>query len=380
MALLVRQGFASFAVPTFSAIRSWLLRVGHYALIRPLDQRTPWLWLVDHTIQIGTQKILVILGCPMDQVPFGQRALQLSDLQLVALVPMEKSNAALVEAELEQAVQRTGRPRLIVSDQGSDLRKGIAEFQGWYPRTAYVPDVAHYGATLLEHAWDDQPRWQQFIKELQNTSAKLRQTKSAYLLAPRMRSKARFMNVHVQLRFARCILKHLDGEAPQAKAVEYYGWLKDYRDDLAIWLREHGLVQTTIELVRVEGLHAQTRSLLEKAWGEIGTRNSTVRIAERLREYVTNYQPKAKDERFVASTEILESSFGKLKRVERQQSQDGMTGLVLALGAMVGTCTETDLKEALETTPQKKVDNWVGRVLGQSMQWFRRKFFGETKA
>lgn len=380
MAQFVQHEFASFDVPSFTTIRSWLLRVGHYALTRPLDQSKPWLWLVDHTIQIGTQKILVILGCPMDQVPFGQRALQLSDLQLVALVPMEKSNAALVEAELEQAVQRTGRPRLIVSDQGSDIKKGIRDFQGWYPRTAYVPDVAHYGATLLEHAWDDQPRWQQFIKELQSTSAKVRQTKSAYLLAPRMRAKARFMNVHVQLRFARRVLKLLQREVPHPKAVEYYGWLTDYQEDLAVWEREHGVVQTAIELVRVQGLHAGTGPLMEQAWGEIGSRDSTVRIAERLREYVTNYQPTAKDERFVASTEILESSFGKLKRIERQQSQDGMTGLVLVLGAMVGTCTDADLKEALEATPQKKVDNWVGRVLGQSMQWFRRQFFGKTKA
>ena len=379
MAQFVGHGFASFAVPSFSAIRSWLLRVGHYALTRPLDQSTPWVWLVDHTIQIGTQKILVILGCPIDQVPFGQRALQLSDLQLVALVPMEKSNAALVEVELEQAVQRTGRPRLIVSDQGSDLRKGIADFQGWYPRTAYVPDVAHYGATLLEHAWNDEPRWQQFIKELQSTSAKLRQTKSAYLLAPRMRAKARFMNVHVQLRFARRVLKLLQRELPHPKAAEYYGWLKDYQEDLAVWEREHGLVHTAIELVRVQGLHTGTSPLMEQAWGEIGSRDSTVRIAERLRGYVTKYQPTAKDERFVASTEVLESSFGKLKRIERQQNQDGMTGLVLVLGAMVGTRTDADLKEALETTPQKKVDNWVGRVLGKSMQWFRRQFFAETK-
>lgn len=244
MAQFVEHTFASFDVPSFSAIRSWLLRVGQYALTRPLDRSTPWLWLVDHTIQIGVQKILVILGCPMDQVPFGQRALQLSDLQLVALVPMEKSNAGLVEAELEQAVERTGRTRLIVSDQGSDLKKGIADFQGWYPRTAYVPDVAHYGATQLEHAWDDQPRWQQFIKELQSTSAKLRQTKSAYLLAPRMRPKARFMNVHVQLRFARRVMKLLQREVPHPKATEYYGWLKDYQEDLAVWEREHALVRT----------------------------------------------------------------------------------------------------------------------------------------
>jgi hypothetical protein len=380
LALLVRQGLALVAVPSFSTIRSWLLRVGLYALNRPLDRQTPWLWLIDHTIQIGSQKILVILGCPLAQVPFGQRALQLSDLQLVALVPMAKSNGALVETELDKAVQRTGRPRLIVSDQGSDLRKGIADFQSWYPRTAYVPDVAHYGATVLEGAWDDQPRWQQFVKDLQNTSSKLRQTSSAYLLAPRMRPKARFMNVATQLRFAGRILKHLDGEAPRTKAVEYYGWLKDFRADLAIWKQEHGLVQTTIELVRVQGLHKETLALLETAWGAIGSRASTVRIAAQLREYVIQHRPVQAEERFVASSEILESSFGKLKRIERDQSQDGVTALVLALGALVGTWRDDDLKQALDATPGKKVDNWVTRVLGHTMQWFRKQFFATTKA
>ena len=380
MALFVAEGWATFAVPCFSTIRSWLLRLGHYNLTRPLDKTKSWLWLIDHTIQIGTQKILVILGCPLDEVPFGERALQLSDLQLVALVPMEKSNGALVETELENAALRTGVPRQIVSDQGSDLLKGIADYKELRPRIAHVPDVAHYGANLLEHAWDQQPRWQQFIKELQDTSSKLRQTKSAYLLAPRLRAKARFMNVAAQLQFAGRVLKHLDGNTPHAKALEYYGWLMEYRDDLAVWQHEHSLVHTTTDLVRVQGLHTETLALLESTWGVIGSRDSTVRIAERLRAYVTTYAPTQPGERYVASTEILESSFGKLKHLERQQSQDGMTGLMLAVGAIVGTCTATDLREALDATPQKKVDNWVERVLGHSMQWLRKRFFAETKA
>jgi hypothetical protein len=380
LALFVEQGWASFVVPCFSTIRSWLLRLGHYNLRRPLDKTKPWLWLLDHTIQIGTQKILVILGCPMDDVPFGQRALQLSDLQLIALVPMEKSNGAAVERELENAAQRTGVPRLIVSDQGSDLCQGIADYLEFRPGTVHVPDAAHYGANLLEHAWDQQPRWRQFLKELQDTSSKLRQTTSAYLLAPRMRAKARFMNVDAQLQFAGRVLKHLEGNAPRAKAVEYYGWLKAYRADLAVWQREHGLVQTTIGLVRVQGLHTGTLARLEAEWGAIGSRDSTVRIAERLRAYVTTYQPEKPGERFVASTEILESAFGKLKRIERQQSQDGLTGLMLVVGAIVGPRSEIDLRAALDATPQKKVDNWVERALGHSMQWLRKQFFGETKA
>ena len=380
LALFVRQGFASFAVPCFSTIRSWLLRVGCYALSRPLDRTVPWVWLIDHTIQIGSLKLLVILGCPLARVPFGERALGLSDLQLVALVPMEKSNGAAVEVELEKAAERTGVPQLIVSDQGSDLLKGIADFQSWYPRTAHVPDVAHYGANVLEKAWNNQPRWQQFLHDLQSVAAKLRQTPMAYLLPPQQRAKARFMNIGVQLRFARRVLKLLDRPNPHAKALEVYGWLNDYRDELACWEREHALVQTTIETVRVQGLHAQTRSQLETAWGEIGPRESTVRIAEQLRDYATRYQPTKPGQRFFASTEVLESSFGKLKRLEQDQSGDGITGLALALGAIVGTSNDADLEEALNSMPQKKADGWINRQIGKTMQWFRRQFFQQTKA
>lgn len=381
MKLLVQEQFASFAVPSFSAIRSWLLRVGLYALTRPLQRRPHgWVWLVDHTIQIGTLKILVILGCLLDRVPFGERALQLTDLQLVALAPMEQSTGVDVDRELDRAVERTGAPAQIVADQGSDLKKGITDFCNWEMRTAYVPDVAHYGASLLERSWSDQPHWREFYSHLQSTSSKLRQTKAAYLLAPRPRSKARFMNVGVQLRFARRVLKLLTRPVPHEKATAYYGWLRNYQAYLAVWQREHGLVQTTIELLRVHGLHAQSLAALEKSWGPIHGPDSTQRIAQGLRDYVTRYKPKDQTWRFVASSEVLESAFGKLKRLERDQSGDGLTGLVLALGAMMETMSEANLCQAMEATPEKKTKNWVKSKLGQTMQWLRRQFFRETKA
>lgn len=380
LTLFVKQGFAPFAVPCFSTIRSWLLRVGCYALSRPLDRTVPWVWLIDHTVQIGSLKLLVILGCPLARVPFGERALQLSDLQLVALVPMEKSNGAAVEVELEKARERTGTPHLIVSDQGSDLLKGIKDFQSWYPRTAHVPDAAHYGANVLEKAWDNQPRWRSFLHELSSVSAKLRQTSTAYLLPPQQRPKARFMNIGVQLRFARRVLMLLDRPNPHAKASEVYGWLRGYRDDLTRWEREHALVQTAIETVRVQGLHAQTLSQLEAAWGEIGSQESTVRIAEQLRDYATSHQPAEPGQRFVASTEILESCFGKLKRLEQDQSSNGITGLSLALGAIVGTFSDADVKEALDAVPLKRAEGWISEHVGKTVQWLRRQFFDQTKA
>ena len=380
LALLARERLLPLATPCYSTIRSWLLRVGHFALNQPLDTSVPWVWLLDHTIQVGSTKVLAIVGCPLERVPFGERSLRLADLQLIALAPMEKSNAATVQTELVRAAERTGVPRLIVSDQGSDLVKGVAEFQIAHPRTAHVPDVAHYGANLLEHAWDGDARWQEFVKHLQTTASKLRQTASAHLLAPRLRLKARFMNVAPQVRFAARLLGHLDGPAPCAKAVEHYGWLPGFRAEVARWLHEHDLVRTAIEVVRVDGLDLGTRARLEERWGEVGTSASTARIAGRLRAYVSRYRPKDEEDAYVGSTEVLESAFGRLKRIEGEQSQGGMTGLMLALGAMLGTWSEGELRAALEATPEKKAQGWAERVLGPTVQWLRKKLFAAPKA
>jgi hypothetical protein len=177
MTTFVNRGFADFPVPAASTIRSWIVRLGLFALNRPLDKTQPWFWLIDHTIQIGSKKLLVILGGSLNRVAFGQHALALSELQLIALVPMEASNGQLVEGELELAALRTGVPQLIVSDQGGDLVKGIANYSELRPAVKHVLDVAHFGANLLERSWESQLAWSEFIEKIQQTSSKLRQSK-----------------------------------------------------------------------------------------------------------------------------------------------------------------------------------------------------------
>ena len=250
------SGMASGVMPCATTIRSWILRLGLYARTRPHDPNVRRVWFVDHTIPIGVVKLLVILSCPLSEVPFGERALAVKDLSLIAMVPMERSTGDLVERELEKAALRVGPPALIVSDQGADLQKGIRAYGECRPQVAQVPDIAHYGANLLQREWEGHPRWTEFLAKLQDVSSKLRQSKSAELMAPRLRAKARFMNIGIQVRFAQRVLKLLESPTASAKVVEHYSWLKDYRAELSVWLGEHGWVSSTIATLRVEGLHA----------------------------------------------------------------------------------------------------------------------------
>lgn len=367
-------------MPAAGTIRSWVLRLGYYALTRPLDRTRPWFWLVDHTIQVGAQKLLVILGGVLGQVPFGDRPLALGDLHLVALVPMTHSDGDAVQRQLEVAALRTGVPRLIVSDQGGDLVKGVRDYRAARPGVSHVPDVAHFGANLLQRRWEQQPEWSSFIQQFQATATRLRPSPQAEWMGPRLRPKGRFMNLAAQLRFVRMVLGHLDRPDPPAAAVAHYGWLRDYRTAVTGWLAEHDLVRQTIRHLRIHGLTAGTQAGLNHLWKGLGIRgrDGLRDLARSWCGYVRQYRPRDQAARYVTSTEVLESSFGKLKRVSRQQSDSGPTGLALALGTIVGRQTDADIVAGLEATPQKKVDGWIQSSLGHSLQWLRRRLLRNT--
>ena len=48
--------------PSPNGGQMWLLRLGLYELSRPKEQADNWVWVVDHTIQIGRAKCLVVVG------------------------------------------------------------------------------------------------------------------------------------------------------------------------------------------------------------------------------------------------------------------------------------------------------------------------------
>lgn len=380
LALTVLRLGLCVATPSYGAVRSWLLRLGCHALTRPLPCGV-WVWLVDHTVQIGACKLLVIVGCLLTEVPFGERPLRQTDLHLVGLALMEHSTQATVAAELERAAERSGVPRLIVSDQGTDLNGGVKQFQQQHPGTAHVHDLAHQAANVLKQRWGKDEHWTVFGQRLAQAGAKLRQTREAHLRPPTVRPKARFMNVEPTLRFAERVLRLLDGPAPSTRVEEQYGWLREYREALAGWTSEQAVAEAAVRHVRTRGVGRESVAALETAWSAVAWTSGARDVAARLRAVVRREGAQANPgESLVGSTEVLESTFGKLKRLEGSYAGDGFTGLVLALGAVLGEWPEEEVRAAMEAVPKKEAEGWVKRLLGTTVQRCRRLFVGTGKA
>ena len=376
------QPFAD-PMPCATTIRSWILRLGYASLTCPLPHDRSWAWFIDHTLQIGSKKLFALVGVPLDAVPFGVRPLQTGDLHLIALVPMDESNQQRVDAELEKAVARTGVPRQIVCDGGSDLVGGIERFRERHAETLGVPDVAHHAANLLKHYWESDPLWQAFAKRMSEVAARIRQTQAAHMMAPKLRNEARFMSVGVFVRFGQRLLKRLQSATPDAEVEKHYGWVREYAESLQAWGEQHALVEATLRHVRVEGLFERGLTLLEEEWAKLAPSDHrvTVTLRNRLRAYVGRWGRAARaGERLVGSTEILESAFGVQKRLSGDQSKSGLTSASVGLGAVLGSLSAEQMSAELGRVPEKAVSGWAKRWFGETVQWMRRKFMKDQPA
>lgn len=375
------------AAPSWYTGRLWLLRVGYYKLTRPKEHASDWVWIIDHTVQMGVQKCLVILGVRLSALPPPGTCLRHEHVEPIALYPVQQSNGEVVYQQLTQAVAHTGVPREILSDGGSDLQAGVAQFRQAHPETSAIYDIKHKTALVLKHELAEEPLWQAFTQQAAQTKQRVQQTSLAFLAPPAQRRKARYMNVDILIRWGDNLLRYVEQRhgaesaalAPEQLA-EHYGWIMDFRDALRSWGELLHIVEAVERFVRTQGLYRGCHWALEPALGPLTHTERGRQISQQLLAFVQAESAKAApQERLLGSSEVIESVFGKLKRLEQHQAHSGFTGLLLTLGAMVSGTTQDVIQKALETVPTKRVLQWCQQHLGPSVQAQRQQAFRMLK-
>ena len=125
--------------------------------------------------------------------------------------------------------------------------------------------------------------------------------------------------------------------------------------------------------MRTRGLSVDSESGLREHLSKVPPEFYDETLATELATFVRESSAAAgPGECLVGSTEILESLFGKWKMLERQESQSGITGLILSLGTLLGAWPLSRIQTALEATPVKHVVSWCQDNLPSSVQSQRR--------
>jgi hypothetical protein len=365
-------------LPCANSGRLWMVRVGLFALTCEKPRADDWLWMIDHTVQLGPWKCLAILGIRLSDWQSLDRPLRHEDLSLMNLTPMTTANKEAVAEQLKLTSEKFGPPAAILSDEGAELKSGTVLFQKQFPEEAKPPhlhDIKHKAALLLKKELATTEHWAKFVTQITRTKQNILLTALAFLNPPRLRNKARFMNLQAVVEWGCRALRYLEApkdfpeERIDRKTLEAkLGWLREFKESFRQWVELLVVIEAAEDYVRRQGYHAKAREELASVLQPLATQACGQRLMKGLLDFVEEQGKKLKpDQRVAGHTEVLESLLGKYKQIQGRHSQGGMTASLLNIGLAVMKKTPEVIEQALTTISVKAVYQWVRNNLGRTI-------------
>lgn len=376
-----------FEYPSHTTVQNFILRVGLYLLERNKQRHDDWIWIADHTYSIGTVKVFVVLGVRLSDFLSLGRPLEYRDLTVLLMLSVESSNGTIVEQQFKELAETVGTPIAILSDAGSDLHKGTELFQADNKDVISLYDIVHLVSRAIEKIMKGDERWDAFRQDCCTCANAVRQSKLGHLKPPKPRTKARYMNIDREVRWGARALQVLDRvrsgdlnprqkERLPSEAVEAkFAWLDGYREAIKQWellsltgrqvisvVRSHGYGNTTIDAIRFS-----TESLADTTCKQFV--DAVVAAIDPMCEAGSRFG------RLPSSSEILESLFGKGKRLLGGTSAgttNSLTGQLLAMVACTQEITPSLVRAALIACPIATLRDWLKSNFNICLHYARR--------
>ena len=172
--------------------------------------REDGIFIIDMTVQLGEMKCRLILGVNETHFESSDYCLQQHDTEVLAMEIMTHSSGEAITACLERLSARVGVPVQIVSDQGSDIKKGIESFQAHHPEVVYTHDLSHKIALFVKPLLEADEAFQGFNAECNQAASQVQQTELNDLKPPIQRSKARYHHIGSRIQWALNLLSYQD--------------------------------------------------------------------------------------------------------------------------------------------------------------------------
>ncbi len=200
--------FSNLPIPSFNSVRSWMFRLGLYLTREQQEWREDWIFILDHTMKLGQRKCLLILGVTKEQLQTKGYALQHQDVTVLGMDVVTTSTGETVKEQLKQVSKKVGTPLQILSDHGSDIKKGVQLYQSENGAVVYTYDITHKMAALLKAEMHTDEKWNNFLKQCGQARTSLKQTNLHFLLPPRQRTKARYSNIAPRIEWGEKIIAY----------------------------------------------------------------------------------------------------------------------------------------------------------------------------
>jgi hypothetical protein len=372
-------------IPHFTSVINWTSRLG-IGLLKQIKQiNEPWVAIIDHSIDIGTKKALVILRVKLDVFKNKKEAITLSDCECVGLKISEVVNGETICNDLEECFQVSGIPSAIIKDNDYTLQKGVSLFAQKQDTTIpVIEDISHVVANALKKQFEKTKNYRLFTKLLSDGASKLRQTDIAFLTPPKLRSKGRFQSISRLAKWADKMMSvfSFKGKAKEGSLLQRFrkifpnfSLLKPF---IKYFAKTTNITNSVMKILKNNGLNQSTYdeclNLLKQLPKNSQTRK---RMIIWLKKHIEIQKQIAPDTAILISSDIIESLFGNFKHIINRCPQADMNRSSLVIPTLCGNLDENIISKTLNMTKHKDLKLWEEENIPYTLRKRRQEFFSD---
>lgn len=374
-------------LPSKDTIRGWLQRLG-VARMKKTGKLKDAVWLVDETVQIGKEKVLAVLAVEREKFQNKGKPLEHKDMQVLAFRPATSwtgEDVAKVYSELSKV---HGSPRAIITDGGKNLRDPIGTMKTRGKKPLALRDLKHMLANALEAEVGNSEAFQEYTKNIHKTISAVQQTELAHFAPPSFNRRSRFMNLQKHITWFRMILwqwNHTDSGArkniPPERMQQKLGWVAGFESAVENWEACQRVISGCLKFSNSNGIYRGAAKDMRAEVGSLATSASSKAILNKAVKYFRECEKSIrKTERLPISTEILESSFGSFKRLERHHSRGGFTTLIPVFATLLRSTTAKEISSAFKKVKVRDVQTWLKSNIPSTVTSRKQEAFREARS
>jgi len=148
---------------------------------------------------------------------------------------------------------------------------------------------------------------------------------------------------------------------------EKFGWLPEYKKELAEYKQMVEVIEQTEIQLKHEGLHCKSVEKFQETFAKCEFSSKAEQLKEQIVDYMEQYsQDLPKDKGRLVSSDVIESIFGKYKHVHQASPLQEIGKMILMIPLFVTNITIELIKEATETIKTVDLDKWADDTFGPS--------------
>jgi hypothetical protein len=368
-------------IPHFTSVINWTLRVGLALLnhVAPIDDA--WIAILDHSIDIGIKKVLVVLRVKLDALQRRGSALLLEDCEVVGIQISEKTDGDTIAAGLKKIFAAAGTPTAIIKDGGLDLARGVDLWkeQESQSQVKVIEDIGHVVANALKAQYKKSKLFILFLEIVNRCAKRLRQTKLAFLAPPKLRTKGRFQGIAKFAQWAEKIMVVLDDTRQDIEYKKLRSALSGFPKVKNFIRRFAQSVLIGSEIMKVLKNEGINRSTYHRCKALADGLPERAIVKKRILEWLDRHlhihcRMGIGQMPLAVSSDIIESLFGKFKSILERGSMLDMNRSVLLIPALCVAPDSHSILTALETTRHNDIEKWDSSNIPYTQNRRRRAF------